>query len=202
MPPQGNDLGILKPLGGGDPVPLRKTELIIGRRPSCDICLDFTNVSGKHCMLRFHNQVWSVKDLGSTNGTTVNGAPLSSEHSLMPEDELGVAGRLFTIDYTPGAPEAILSQGQMAEEVLVETRKKHSLMELAGLDTDEDRPKKRRPTTAPAAIERISAEEGEFDDALPEHFKAATPAKPPAAAENDDDFLKLIEEDVTKPEKG
>ena len=199
MPPQGNDLGILKPLGGGDPVPLRKIELVIGRRPSCDICLDFTNISGKHCLLRFHNQVWHVKDLGSTNGTTVNGATLSSEHTIMPDDEFGVAGHLFTIDYTPGAPETILSQAHALEEELVETRKKHSLMELAGLDTDGERKKRKRQTKPPEVIERISAEEGEFDDALPKHFKAPAP-KPTKAAEVDD-FLKLIEDDVTKPEK-
>ena len=199
MPPQGNDLGILKPLGGGDPVPLRKNELVIGRRPSCDICLDFTNISGKHCLLRFHNQVWHVKDLGSTNGTTVNGAQLSSEHTIMPDDELGVAGHLFTIDYTPGAPETILSQAHALEDDLVETRKKHSLMELAGLDTDGERKKRKRQTKPPEVIERLSVDEGEFDDALPQHFKA--PAPKPVKANEDDDFLKLIEDDVTKPEK-
>ncbi len=199
MPPQGNDLGILKPLGGGDPVPLRKIELVIGRRPSCDICLDFTNISGKHCLLRFHNQVWHVKDLGSTNGTTVNGATLSSEHTIMPDDEFGVAGHLFTIDYTPGAPETILSQAHVIEDDLVETRKKHSLMELAGLDTDGERPKRKRQTKPPEVIERISVDEGEFDDALPQHFKAPVPKT--VKADDDDDFLKLIEDDVTKPEK-
>ena len=172
--------------------------MVVGRRPSCDICLDFTNISGKHCMLRFHNQVWHVKDLGSTNGTTVNGAPLSSEHTVMPDDELGVAGHLFTIDYTPGAPETILNQAHVIEDELVEARKKHSLMELAGLDTDEDRPKKRRQTKAPQVIERLSAEEGEFDDALPQHFKAPKPA--PKPAEEEEDFLKLIEDEVIKPE--
>src|SRR4051812_47735318 len=84
MPSQPNNLGMMMPVGGGDPVPLRKEELIVGRRPSCDIRLDFENVSGKHCVLKFYNATWHVRDLGSTNGTTVNGAPLSSEHSVMP----------------------------------------------------------------------------------------------------------------------
>ena len=79
----------------------------------------------------------------------LNGAPLSSEHSIMPEDELGVAGHIFTIDYTPGAPETILSQAHVIEADLVETRKKHSLMELAGLDTDGERVKRKRPSKAP-----------------------------------------------------
>jgi len=78
-------------------------------------------------------------------------------------------------------------------------RKRHSLMELAGLDTDDDRPKRvSRPKSAPELIERISADEGDFDDAVPEHFKA--PPKPiPKKQDEDDDFLKLIEDEVKKP---
>src|SRR5438874_10947450 len=112
MRPRSEVLGVLNPVGGGDPIPLVKPELTIGRRPSCDICLDFENVSGKHCVLKFHNQVWHVRDLGSTNGTTVNGAALSSEHSVMPDDELGIAGHLFMIDYEPGAPESVLNKAE------------------------------------------------------------------------------------------
>src|SRR4051794_28311272 len=108
MPPQKNALGIMKPVGGGDPVPLLKTELTVGRRPSCDIILDFENVSGKHCKLRYVNQVWHVRDLGSSNGTRINGAALSTEHSIMPDDELAIASHIFTIDYEPGAPSSVL----------------------------------------------------------------------------------------------
>jgi hypothetical protein len=81
----------------------------------------------------------------------------------------------------------------MDDDVL-DTRKKTSLMEMAGLDTDDDRPKRiRRATKAPETIERLSADEAEFDDAVPKHIKAAPP---PVPAANDDDFLKLIEEEV------
>ncbi len=194
MPAQKKSLGIMKPLGGGDPVPLLKTELTVGRRPSCDIILDFENVSGKHCQLRFLNQVWHVRDLGSTNGTKVNGAALTSEHSIMPDDEVSIATHIFTIDYEPGAPTSVLqNRGFAADEELSEAPKRHSLMELAGLDTDEDRKRHHRPTKAPEAIERLSADEAEFEDELPEHVKA-DPA--PVIETSDDDFLKLIEEDV------
>jgi pSer/pThr/pTyr-binding forkhead associated (FHA) protein len=195
----GNNLGLMKPVGGGDPVPLRKPELTVGRRASCDVVLDFENISGKHCVLRFHNQVWHVRDLGSTNGTTVNGAPISSEHTVMPDDELGVAHHIYRIDYEPGAPEAVLSKGDIVgDDDILDSRKKTSLMELAGLDTDgATTAKRRRPTKAPETILRLSAEEGEFEDALPEHVKAVKPK--PAVETTDDDFLKLIEDDVKKP---
>jgi pSer/pThr/pTyr-binding forkhead associated (FHA) protein len=199
MPPHGSNLGIMKPLGGGDPVTLSTPELVVGRRASCDIVLDYENVSGKHCVLKYHNQLWHVRDLGSTNGTSVNGAPLSSEHTVMPDDELGIAGHIYQIDYEPGAPVSIMNQGSLIEDdELIESRKRTSLLELAGLDTDDDRPKRRRPTKAPEVIERLSADEAEFDDALPEHVKAAPK---PAVQATDDDFLKFIEEEVKPPDK-
>lgn len=192
MRPQSEVLGILQPVGGGDPIPLYKNEIIVGRRPSCDIRLDFENISGKHCMLRMLNGVWNVKDLGSTNGTTVNGARLSAEQSVMPDEELGIAGHMFTIDYDPAGPEAFLSSHKELDEDVVQERAKHSLIDLAGLDTDETR--KKRAKRAPLTIERLSADEAEFDDVVPDHFKA--PPAPPKKPPSDDDFFKLIEEDV------
>ena len=192
MRPGAEVLGILQPIGGGDPIPLHKSELIVGRRPSCDIRLDYENISGKHCKLRLQNGVWNLKDLGSTNGTTVNGARLTSEQSVMPDEEIGIAGHMFTIDYDPAGPEAFLSSHKELNEEVVQERSKHSLIDLAGLDTDENR--KKRPRRAPIVIERLSADEAEFDDSVPEHFQAPpAPAKKPPS---DDDFFKLIEEDV------
>jgi pSer/pThr/pTyr-binding forkhead associated (FHA) protein len=194
MRPLSEVLGILNPVGGGDPVPLTKPELILGRRPGCDIRLDFENVSGKHCVLRLINGVWMVRDLGSTNGTTVNGSLLSSEQSVMPDEEIGIAGHLYTIDYEPAGPEAFLSSHKDLDEEVVQERERHSLMDLAGLDTDANKPK--RPKRAPTIIERLSADEAEFEDEVPQHFKQ--PAKPKKQP-SDDDFFKIIEEDVKKP---
>src|SRR3954453_18738515 len=128
MQPQRVVLGTLMPVGGGDPIPLLKPELTIGRRAGCDIRFDFDNVSGKHCVLRMFNGIWHVRDLGSTNGTKLNGSALSSEHAVMPEDEVGVADHLFTIDYVPSGPDAFISTHKgLDDEDIQEDRKKHSL---------------------------------------------------------------------------
>jgi pSer/pThr/pTyr-binding forkhead associated (FHA) protein len=193
MPLQPDEYGVMMPMGGGDPIPLRKTTIIIGRRASCDVCLDYTNVSGKHCELRLIHGVWHVRDLGSTNGTTINGASIPSDHVLMPDDEFGVAGHLFHLEYEPSGPEAMHRTKEVIDEEVLETRKKTSLLELAGLDTDGDKPKgPRRPTRAPAIIERLSADEAEFEDELPEHVKEA---RAPKVETSDEDFFKLIEGD-------
>jgi pSer/pThr/pTyr-binding forkhead associated (FHA) protein len=193
-PPSDKTLGILRPLGGGDPAPLNKEEIVIGRRPTSDICLDFENVSGRHCVLRFLNGFWHARDLGSTNGTTINGHKIASDQVVMPEFELGIASHLFTIDYEPHGPQSLMETHGVLDEDIVETRKRTSLMELAGLDTDE-KVARRRPTKPPATIERLSADEGDFDDALPETFKKEPPKKKDDGP-SDEDFFKLIEDDV------
>ena len=138
---------------------------------------------GQALLLRLLNSVWHVRDLGSTNGTTVNGAAADQRaHAIMPDDELGIAGHLFTIDYEPGGPETVLrTSTRSSTRRCSRSRKRHSLMELAGLDTDEDKPKRRagprkRPDVHRAALGR----RGRFDDALPEHVKEA-----PAAGRRD-----------------
>lgn len=197
MPPLRDDYGTLLPVGGGDPIPLVKPELVIGRRPGCDVRLEFENVSGKHAYLAMINGIWHVRDGGSTNGTSVNGARVGSPHAVMPEDELGFADHLFTIDYVPSGPEALIARHKVLDED-VDERKRHSLMELAGLDTDADKPGRvSRPKTAPTSIQRASADEVDFDDEVPEHFKAPRPK--PQKKDEDDDFLKLIEDEVVDP---
>jgi hypothetical protein len=194
---QGKVLGILKPVGGGDPIPLMKPEVIVGRRRSCDIYLDFNNISGKHCQLRLINSVWHVRDLGSTNGTSLNGMSLTSEHSVMPDDELSIASHLYTIDYEPGGPESVVHAIEdMADDA---AGRRHSLLELAGIDTDEDRPRFRRsgPAGTPAKPDEQApaAARAPFKEEIPDDFQAGSA---PAVGGDDDDFLKLIEEDVKK----
>jgi hypothetical protein len=123
--------------------------------------------------------------------------PISSEHTVMPDDELGIAGHIYRLDYEPGAPETILNKHQLIEDNLIEARKRTSLMELAGLDTDEDKfdGRTRRPRRAPTGFRRPTVDEAEFDDALPEHVKTS-PAPKPSVEGGDDDFLKLIEEET------
>ena len=66
-------LGELIPVGGGDPIPLLKKKLLVGRREGCDITLRFANVSAHHCQLSLEQGYWFVKDLKSRNGVKING---------------------------------------------------------------------------------------------------------------------------------
>lgn len=124
--------GTLIPAGGGDPIPLRKLVLIVGRRPSCDIQLDYPNVSSKHCEMAFINGYWRLRDL-SRNGVKVNGVRID-EKFVQPGDAIAFAKHKFEIDYTPDPNAAPL------EEVDPFAM---SLLEKAGLE--EARARRPRP---------------------------------------------------------
>ena len=90
--------GELIPQGGGDSIPLVRSPLILGRRESCDVCLQFANVSGKHCELIFKEGFWIIHDLGSTNGTKVNELVVSKK-IVRSGDIIKIGQRNFTIQY-------------------------------------------------------------------------------------------------------
>lgn len=56
----------------------------VGREPeTAEICLPIPTVSGRHALLRFDEQnILSVTDLGSTNGTYINGKELTPQQEV------------------------------------------------------------------------------------------------------------------------
>ena len=133
-------LGELVPVGGGDAIPLVDEVMTIGRRESCDIRLNFQNISGTHCELALRNGVWHLRDLGSTNGVKVNGER-TLRRPLRPGDEIGIAGHKYTIQYQ-------LTAGTKMEDVFAEQEDNvfgQSLMEKAGLEKPKGAPRKPGP---------------------------------------------------------
>jgi len=139
--------GELMPIGGGDPIPLLKTTLLVGRRESCDIVLRFSNVSAHHCELSVVAGYWYVKDLKSRNGTKVNGQRIV-EKRIDPGDELAVAKHRYEVQYSPVDIGAV---GPPPADDLPDEIMKKSLLERAGLEL---KSKKGSTKTAPAPGER------------------------------------------------
>jgi hypothetical protein len=61
----------------GHDVALRGDRVIIGRLQDCDVCLADANVSRRHAELLLLDGEWCVQDLESTNGTVLNGEPVT-----------------------------------------------------------------------------------------------------------------------------
>lgn len=65
-------------------------EITIGRRGACDVALRDDSVSGRHAGFRRRSGHWEVEDLGSTNGTYVNGRRVTGALPLQPGDVISV----------------------------------------------------------------------------------------------------------------
>lgn len=80
----------LVPLDGGPAVDLTKDLILVGRGEDCDLCIDHKSVSKLHCLLVLTDGLVLVRDLGSTNGTRVNGQRVRRA-ALLPNDNLAIA---------------------------------------------------------------------------------------------------------------
>ena len=61
---------------------LETERVTIGRQSGCTITIRDTNVSREHAQLRRRPNGWTIRDLGSTNGTKLNGVRVESEQML------------------------------------------------------------------------------------------------------------------------
>lgn len=125
--------GELIPLGGGDPIPLYKKELLVGRRESCDIVLRFANVSAHHCQLQVRDGYWYIEDLNSRNGVKVNGRRVEKKR-LDSGDELSVAKHHYKIHYSPADLGALGPPPVETFDDLEASIMSKSLLERAGLE--------------------------------------------------------------------
>lgn len=67
-----------------------KGEFVFGRGPECHIRPNSPWVSRQHCLLRIAEGSVHIRDLGSSNGTLVNGERVTDERPLQEGDQLQV----------------------------------------------------------------------------------------------------------------
>src|SRR5437773_538016 len=75
-----------------------KTLLRVGRSEDADIVLADSSISRNHAEVESTDQGWIVRDLGSTNGTFVNGGRVSrAGHKLKPKDVVQCANLAMVV---------------------------------------------------------------------------------------------------------
>ncbi len=87
-------------LDEGADIPLMPAPMIVGRHPRCDARLAARKVSRRHCCLVPSGGEVVVRDLGSTNGTWINGLRVD-EGRLRPGDELAIGGLRYRLEGDP-----------------------------------------------------------------------------------------------------
>ncbi len=91
---------------------IRKDFATIGRHPSTDITFSAEQeleVSGRHAAVFRLGDQWVLRDLASTNGTWVNGARISGDHTLHPEEVIrfGAKGPRLAFQCREGEPPTV-----------------------------------------------------------------------------------------------
>ena len=92
-----------------DPAPLvfppgSGTRFTIGRGRDCDLCLADLSVSRMHALLVRREQGWVLSDLGSHNGTRLNGWLVREPVQVHPGDRVEFGSMAFIIQDDPAPP--------------------------------------------------------------------------------------------------
>ncbi|MEW6232921.1 MAG: FHA domain-containing protein [Chloroflexota bacterium] len=71
-------------------VDLDRTEVTLGRDPSCQVVFSEATISRRHAQLRREGDSWTISDLGSSNGTFVNGRRITGSQAVRSGDVIGL----------------------------------------------------------------------------------------------------------------
>jgi len=90
-------LKVLEGAKHGAKIAIKKAEFTIGRSQSCSLCAGSSAVSRQHCMISRDESKVTVRDMGSRNGTLVNGNKIEGTVELASGDEITVGPLKFLL---------------------------------------------------------------------------------------------------------
>jgi pSer/pThr/pTyr-binding forkhead associated (FHA) protein len=98
----------LVPDNGDPPIPVDRDLMVVGRRDYCDIVIDHSSLSKRHCVLVKTDGLLVIRDLISTNGTKVKGQKIRWA-ALLPDDRITLGSYKLRVylgpDDAPGPSE-------------------------------------------------------------------------------------------------
>jgi DNA-binding CsgD family transcriptional regulator len=146
--------------GGRELRPLNAERMTLGTLESNDVVVDGDGVSRVHAVLERFGDTWCVRDLGSRNGTFVNGGRIIGEQALRSGDEI-LLGRLRLLFHGPtrGTETAAIAQPPP-----LTPRERDVLLALCRPLLTGD------PFTEPASIKAIAAELVVSEAAVKQHL--------------------------------
>jgi pSer/pThr/pTyr-binding forkhead associated (FHA) protein len=90
-------LRIVSGPGKGKVFPIRENSVVLGRDEGCHVVVDDPSVSGRHAIVSYRGGEFRVSDLGSTNGSLLNGSPLT-ESVFQESDDLRLGKTVIRLE--------------------------------------------------------------------------------------------------------
>jgi sigma-B regulation protein RsbU (phosphoserine phosphatase) len=114
-PRPGPELTVQTPDGQTSTIRLVADRYQLGRAPTNQLC--YTNagaLSRDHLAFEWTPAGWLVRDLGSTNGTSVNGTRIRGPHLLQPQDRINAGDLTLTFQQAPAADPVVFVEEEAA----------------------------------------------------------------------------------------
>jgi hypothetical protein len=103
--------------------PLEVSEIVIGREASNGVAINDAEVSRKHAKLSLHGSAYVIQDLGSTNGTFVNGLRITSSQVLNPGDTVSFGESIVLVYGTVADANATVISSAQAPRTVAPVRR-------------------------------------------------------------------------------
>jgi predicted component of type VI protein secretion system len=168
-------------------VPLRKEVAVLGRAHGNAVRIPSAQVSRQHCRLSQKNDLVVVRDLGSVNGTLLNGLRIQAEEVVRPGDKIAVGPVTFIVEYelTPAALEQLRSMHQDVD--LLEALADGEILEVDEVDDFDE-------VEEVHDVEEVD-DVDEVEEVLPAGRPKRKPTPPPVAPPKPDDDLSPLAPD-------
>ncbi|HET6327085.1 MAG TPA: FHA domain-containing protein [Planctomycetaceae bacterium] len=103
----------------GQTIQIPRGKLLIGRAEDCDVRPESEFVSGYHCVLLLDDYTLRIRDLGSKNGTIVNGRRIGTGVTILLHDDMVSIGEMnMLVDLTESTATALEGTGLFEGETL------------------------------------------------------------------------------------
>jgi pSer/pThr/pTyr-binding forkhead associated (FHA) protein len=122
-------------------IPVQGREFSIGRDSSCDLCVINMSISRRHAALLSRDGKVVVRDLGSRNGTFVNGKIVACEQELRHGDTLRLGPQEYRVQFNTATPSSASDVEKKVEELMREAEAPRPFQEASPEDpTARNRP--------------------------------------------------------------
>jgi len=103
--------------------PLEAPEIIIGRDASNGVAINDAEISRKHAKLSLHGSAYVIQDLGSTNGSFVNGQRITGTQVLNPGDTVSFGENIVLMYEAAQDPNATVISSAQAHKTVAPVRR-------------------------------------------------------------------------------